>query len=63
VANSSTASYIVAGAYKNSDDKIKVEVWDVVDRVWADEAEGTGVAVDDDAPAGTTATYKLEQSI
>ncbi len=38
-------------AFKNSDDKIDVEVWDVVDRVLADEQD-INRADDDDAPAG-----------
>jgi len=40
-----------AWSYKSSDDKIEVEVWDVVDRVLADEQD-RGVVDDDDAPAG-----------
>lgn len=35
--------------YKSSDDKIEVEVWDVVDRAIV---VGQAVADDDDAPAG-----------
>lgn len=38
-------------SYKSSDDKIDVEVWDVVDRVLADE-QLLGKVDDDDAPAG-----------
>lgn len=41
----------ITWAYKNSDDKIKVEVWDAVDRVLADE-QSLGSVDDDDAPAG-----------
>jgi hypothetical protein len=37
--------------YKSSDDKIDVEVWDVVDTVLADEP-GLSAVDDDDAPAG-----------
>jgi len=40
--------------YKNSDDKIKVEVWDVVDTVLEDEVL-LGKVDDDDAPAGAYA--------
>jgi hypothetical protein len=40
--------------YKNSDDKIKVEVWDVVDTVLQDEVL-LGKVDDDDAPAGAWA--------
>ena len=38
-------------AYKSSDDKIEVEVWDVVDRVLSNGA-GQDEDDDDDAPAG-----------
>ena len=38
-------------AYKSSDDKIKVEIWDAVDHTLAEEAE-VGKVDDDDAPAG-----------
>ena len=41
----------ISWAYKNADDKIEVEVWDVVDRALSEEAE-RGEVDDDDAPAG-----------
>ena len=37
--------------YKNMDDKIEVEVWDVVDRARSGQA-GAGAGDEDDAPAG-----------
>lgn len=37
--------------YKSSDDRIRVEIWDVVDRVLTDEVEVAKVD-DEDAPAG-----------
>ena len=46
-----STSYINNWTYKNSDDKIRVEVWDVVDTVLADELN-VGTVDDDDAPAG-----------
>ena len=39
-------------AYKSSDDKIEVEVWDVVDK--AINPSGVASADDDDAPAGAS---------
>ena len=41
-------------SYKNTDDRTKIEVWDVVDRVLSDEKE-LGAVDDDDAPAGACA--------
>jgi hypothetical protein len=37
--------------YKNTDDRIRIEVWDTVDRIWDDE-KTLGAVADDDAPAG-----------
>ena len=41
----------IAWVYKNADDKIEVEVWDVVDRALSEE-QLRGEVDDDDAPAG-----------
>jgi len=40
--------------YKNSDERIRVEVWDTVDRILADEL-AIGKVDDDDMPAGASA--------
>jgi hypothetical protein len=42
----------IAWQYKNMDDKIEVEVWDVVDRARAPDQAGGAGDDDDDAPAG-----------
>ena len=48
----------IAWQYKNMDDKIEVEVWDVVDRARAagQASGGGGGEEDDDAPAGAWPT-------
>jgi hypothetical protein len=48
--------------YKNSDDKIKVEVWDVVDTVLEDEVL-LGKVDDDDAPAGALARLAVAEQL